>query len=134
MVFEGVTGFIVQTVSSPIKLGWVIFGILLVLVVLFSMKHFLDIAVDLWRLPFAVIIDAVDLMAYTNGYFDIAAAIGGFVLFWVFAKRGHRISKFLGIVVAAEALIGIWIFPQYAFITNLLPLATILMFLSVWAH
>ena|SRR3989338_82786 len=134
MVFEGVTGFIVQTVSSPVRLGWVLFGVLILFVLLFSMRHFLEIALDMWRLPFAIIIDAVDLLAYDKSYLDVAAAAGAFLLFFVFAKRGHRLSKFFGIVVALEALIGIWIFPQFAFITNLLPLATIFTFILVWSH
>ncbi len=133
MVLEEVTGFIVQAVSNPVKLGWVIFAVLLLLVIVFSIKHFLDIAVDMWKIPLAIIIDAIDLLSYDKGYLDIVAAMAGFVLFWVFAKRGHHISKFFAIIVAAEALIGVWIFPQFAFITNLLPLATILTFIMVWS-
>ena len=133
MDFGSITGFIVQTVSEPVGLGWVIFAVLLLLVLLFSFKHFLDIAVDLWKMPFAIVVDAVDLLAYNKAYLDVIAAVAGFVLFWVFAKRGHHISKFFAILVAAEALVGIWILPQYAFITNLLPLATILMFVLVWS-
>ncbi|MBS3152353.1 hypothetical protein J4230_02985 [Candidatus Woesearchaeota archaeon] len=131
--FEEVTGFLVQAVSEPVKLGWVIFGVLLLLVVLFSIKHFLDIAVDMWKIPFAVILDAIDLLAYDKPYLDIVAALGAFVLFWVFAKRGHHLSKLLAILAAAEALVGFWILPQFAFITNLLPLSTILMFILVWS-
>ncbi len=133
MVLEEVTGFLVQAVSNPVKLGWVIFGVFLLLVILFSLKHFLDIAVDMWKLPFAIIIDAVDLLAYNKPYLDIVAAAGAFILFWVFAKRGHHISKLFAILVALEALVGVWIFPQFAFITNLLPLATIVMFFSIWS-
>ena len=132
--FEEVTGFLVQAVSEPAKMGWVVFGVLLLLVIVFSIKHFLDIAVDMWKIPLAVIVDAVDLLAYNKPYLDIAAALGAFVLFWVFAKRGHHMSKLFAILAAGEALVGVWIFPQYAFITNLLPLSTILMFISVWSH
>ena len=131
--FGDITGFLVQQVSEPVGLGWVIFGGLLVLVILFSIKHFLDIAIDFWKMPFAVVIDALDLLAYNKAYLDVIAAAGGLVLFWIFAKRGHHLSKFFGILVAAEALIGIWILPQFAFITNLLPLATILMFVTIWS-
>ncbi len=128
-----ITGFVVNSVSEPIGLGWVIFGVLLLFVVILSIKHFLDIAVDIWKIPLAIVVDALDLLAFDNGYFDIAAALSGFVLFWVFAKRGHHISKLFAIVIAAEALIGIWILPEYAFITNLLPLATLAMFVFVWS-
>ncbi|HLC58546.1 MAG TPA: hypothetical protein VJI68_01680 [Candidatus Nanoarchaeia archaeon] len=127
-----VTGFVVNAVSQPINYGWVIFGVILIFVILFSMKHFLDIALDLWKLPFAVIVDAIDLLAYQNPIFDLAAAAGAFVLFWVFARRGHHLSKVFAIITVVEALIGVWIFPQYAFITNLFPLATLLMFVSIW--
>ncbi len=128
-----ITGFIVQSVSEPVKMGWVIIGVLVLLVLIFSIKHFLDIAVDMWKIPFAVIIDAIDLMAYNNPYLDIVAAIGAFVLFWVFAKRGHHLSKIFAVFAAAEALVGVWIFPQFAFITNLLPICTIFMFILVWS-
>lgn len=131
--FGDITGFLVQSVSEPVKLGWVIFGVILFLVILFSIKHFLDIAIDLWKIPFAIVIDAIDLLAYNNGYLDIVAAIGSFVLFWVFAKRGNHISKLFAILATAEALIGVWILPQFAFITNLLPLNTIFMFLLIWS-
>ena len=132
--FEDLTGLLVKAVSEPVSLGWVIFGVLLLLIIVFSIKHFLDIAIDLWKIPLAIIVDALDLMAYNNGYFDIVAAIAGFVLFWVFAKRGHHASKIFAVLVAFEALIGVWLFPQYAFITNLLPLATILTFVMVWSN
>jgi len=130
---EEVTGFIVKTVSEPVTLGWVIFGVLILMVVIFSIKHFLDIAVDMWKIPFAVIIDAVDLMAYNNPYLDIVAAVGAFILFWVFAKRGHHLSKIFAVIATLEALVGVWIFPQFAFITNLLPLCTILTFIMAWS-
>ena len=133
MVLEEVTGFLIKAVSEPVTLGWVIFGVLLLLVVLFSIKHFLDIAVDMWKIPFAIIIDAVDLLAYDKPYLDIVAAIGAFVLFWVFAKRGHHMSKLFAVLAAGEALVGAWFLPQFAFITNLLPLCTILMFVLVWS-
>ncbi len=128
-----VTGFVVNAVSEPVSLGWLIFGILLLFVVILSVKHFLDIAVDIWKIPFAIVVDALDLLAFDNGFFDVFAAVAGFILFWVFAKRGHHISKLFAIVVAAEALIGVWILPEYAFITNLLPLATLAMFVFVWS-
>ncbi|GEM_PF-5950907 len=131
--FEEVTGFLIAAVSHPVDFGWVVFGVILLLVILYSAKHFLDIALDIWKIPFAIIIDAVDLLSYNNGYYDLAAAISGFVLFWVFARRGHHLSKLFALVVAVETLVGVWFFPEYAFITNLLPLATILMFVSVWS-
>ena len=127
------TGLLVQAVSHPVNFAWVIFGVIIILVLLFSLKHFLDIALDLWKLPFAVIIDAIDLLSYNNGYYDLGAAVAGFILFWVFAKRGHHLSKLFAVLVALEALIGVWIFPQYAYITNLCPTATILMFVSIWS-
>ncbi len=132
MGLDDIVGFVVNSVSEPVSFGWVIFGVLLLLVVLLSIKHIFDIAVDFWRIPFAIGIDAVDLLAYDKPYFDIVAAAAGFLLFWVFSKKDQRYSKFFGILVAAEALVGIWIFPDFAFITNLLPLATILMFFLTW--
>lgn len=132
MVLEEITGFIIVATSEPVKLGWVIFGVLLLLVMFLSFRHFFDIALDLWKTPLAIIVDALDLLAYDKAYLDIVAAITGFVLFWVFARRGSHLSKLFGVLVGLEALIGFYLLPNYAFITNLLPLATILMFVLTW--
>ncbi len=133
-MLESITGFVTTAVSSEVGFGWIIFFIILILIVLYSFRHIMDIAVDLWRIPFAVILDAIDIMAYSSPYLDVVASAGNLVLFWVFCRRGHHLGKVFAVVAAAEALIGIWIFPDYAFVTNLLPTSTILMFVSVWSH
>jgi len=133
MDISTITGFATKAVSSEFGLGWIIFFVVVAFIILFSLKHILDIAVDLWKLPFTIVLDALDVMAYNNPYFDLFAAAGSFVVFWVFAKRGNHMSKILGFIAAAEALIGIWIFPQYAFITNIVPTSTLLMFVAIWA-
>lgn len=132
MVLDQITGFIVVATSEPIKLGWVIFGVLLLLIIFLSFRHFFDIAIDLWKIPLAIVVDALDLLAYDKVYLDFVSAIAGFILFWVFARRGSHMSKFFGVLVAFEAMIGFYLLPGYAFITNLLPLATILMFVLTW--
>lgn len=128
-----ITGFVTKAVSSQVGIGWVAFFVVLFFILIFTIKHILDISVDLWKLPFAILLDAIDLMAYDSPYLDVVACIGNLVLFWVLAKRGNHMSKVLGVIAAAESLIGIWVFPQYAFITNLLPTSTILMFMSIWS-
>ena len=132
-MLETITGLVTSAVSSEIGLGWVIFGVIVFFIIILSLRHLFDIAVDLWKLPFTIVLDALDVMAYNNPYFDLFAAAGSFVVFWVFAKRGNHMSKILGFIAAAEALIGIWIFPQYAFITNIVPTSTLLMFVAIWA-
>jgi len=134
MDLSSLTGFVTKAVSSELSLGWIIFFILVFSILIFTIKHILDIAVDLWKLPFAVILDAIDIMAYNNPYLDLLAAFGCFILFLVFSRRGHHWGKILGIVAVLEALVGVWILPDYAFITNLMPTSTILIFISVWSH
>ena len=129
-----ITGFVTKAVSSEVGVSWIIFLVILFLIIIFSLRHLLDIAVDLWRIPLAVIIDAVDILAYNNPYLDLLAAFGCFILFLVFSRRGHHWGKILGIVAVLEALVGVWILPDYAFITNLMPTSTILIFISVWSH
>ncbi len=133
MDISSITGFVTQAVSSEVGFGWIIFFVLLFFIIIFTIKHILDITVDLWKLPFTILLDAIDIMAYSNPYLDIFASVGNLVVFWVLAKRGNHMSKVFGVVAAAESLIGIWIFPQYAFMTNLLPLSTILMFVAIWS-
>ena len=61
-----ITGFVTKAVSSEVGVSWIIFLVILFLIIIFSIRHLLDIAVDLWRIPLAVIIDAVDILAYNN--------------------------------------------------------------------
>ena len=133
-MLDTITGSVTKAVSSEVGVSWIIFLVILFLIILFSIRHLLDIAVDLWRIPLAVIIDAVDILAYNNPYLDLLAAFGCFILFLVFSRRGHHWGKILGIVAVLEALVGVWILPDYAFITNLMPTSTILIFISVWSH
>ncbi|MBS3175165.1 hypothetical protein J4440_04755 [Candidatus Woesearchaeota archaeon] len=133
-MLDTITGFVTKAVSSEVGVSWIIFLVILFLIIIFSIRHLLDIAVDLWRIPLAVIIDAVDILAYNNPYLDLLAAFGCFILFLVFSRRGHHWGKILGIVAVLEALVGVWILPDYAFITNLMPTSTILIFISVWSH
>jgi hypothetical protein len=133
-ILEEVTGFVISSVSDPVNVGWVAFGVVALLVVLFFFNHFLELALDMWKIPFAIVVDALDLLSYDNPYFDIASAFGAFLLLWVFAKKNRPISKIIGILVIAECLVGVWILPQYAFITNLLPSATLFTFLMIKRH
>ena len=133
-MLDTITGFVTKAVSSEVGVSWIIFLVILFLIIIFSIRHLLDITVDLWRIPLAVIIDAVDILAYNNPYLDLLAAFGCFILFLVFSRRGHHWGKILGIVAVLEALVGVWILPDYAFITNLMPTSTILIFISVWSH
>ncbi len=132
-MLESITGFVTEVVSEPVNIGWVIFAVILVIFIIFSLRQILDIMIDLWKLPFAIVMDALDLLAYNKPYLDFVAAIGNIIIFWTLAKRGHHLSKIFGFVAAAEAIIGIWILPQYAFITNILPTSTVLMFIAIWS-
>lgn len=132
-MLEEITGFVTQAVSKEFSWIWIVFAVIVVLILIFTVRQIFDIIIDLWKLPFAIAIDALDIMASNNGYFDVAAALGSILIFWLLAKRGHHMSKVFGVIAAAEAIVGIWVFPQYAFITNLVPTATLLMFIAIWS-
>src|SRR3989338_8520557 len=132
-VFTDLTGQLVKVLGGGAP-NWAIWvsAILVLLVIIFLFKNFLDIAVDIWKMPFAIFVDVLDLMAFNYPMFNYYACVAGFVSFWFLAKRGHWLSKILAFVVAIEALIGPILLPQYANITNVVPTATILMFVAIW--
>ncbi len=130
---EVITGFATKIVSQPVSTLWIVLGVAAALIIFYILRQFFDIIVDMWKLPFAVLLDAVDTLAYNNPYLDVAACVGNIVLFWALAKRGDHIGKVFGLIAAIEAIIGIWIFPQYAYITNLVPTSTILTIITIWA-
>lgn len=131
---EDITGLVVQKIGANIDWGWIIFGILILFIVMFALHHLFDIAVDIWRLPFAIIIDAIALMSYKNIYLNIIAVFGAFILFWVFSKKKTYLAKILAIIIITKIAVAALVFPEYAFIINLLPFATIATFFLVSRH
>src|SRR3989338_8625646 len=126
-----ITGFASNIVSAPVKIWWIVLIVVGLFVIfnflsqffvffdcfrfvfiIYILRQFFDIIVDVWKLPFAILLDALDTLAYNNPFFDIGACVGNIVLFWALAKRGDHIGKLFGLIAAAEAVIGIWIFPQ----------------------
>jgi len=128
-----ITGFATNIVSLPVKTWWIVLIVLGLFIVVYVIRQFFDIVVDIWKLPFAILLDALDTLAYNNPYFDVLACVGNLVLFWALAKRGDHMGKLFGLIAAVETIIGIWIFPSYAIYTNLIPTSTILMALAVWS-
>lgn len=128
-----ITGLATNVVSKPVETWWVVLVVLGLLVIFYILRQFFDIIVDMWKLPFAIVIDAIDVLAYNNPYFDVLATLGNLILFWALAKRGDHMGKLFGIIAGVEAIIGIWILPQYASFTNLLPISTILMIIIIWS-
>ena len=131
-MFEVVSGLVSKAVSQPVNSGWVLFVFLVIIILFFAFRHCLDVIMGLWKLPFTIALDALDLLAFNKPYLDVVSALGSLIIFWSIASRGHRsISKVFAVIAALEALVGIWFFPQFAFITNLFPTSTILMFVLV---
>lgn len=128
-----ITGFASNIVSAPVKIWWIVLIVVGLFVIIYILRQFFDIIVDVWKLPFAILLDALDTLAYNNPFFDIGACVGNIVLFWALAKRGDHIGKLFGLIAAVESIIGIWIFPQYASITNLVPTSTILIAFAIWS-
>ena len=128
-----ITGFATNIVSQPMSVWWIIGIVAGLFVIIYILRQFFDIIVDIWKLPFAILLDALDTLAYNNPYFDVGACVGNLILFWALAKRGDHMGKIFGLIAASESIIGIWIFPQYASITNLVPTSTILIIIAAWS-
>lgn len=134
MVMEDITGLVIQKIGANIDWGWIFFGILVLFIVMFALHHLFDIAVDIWRLPFAIIVDAIALMSYKNFLLSLVAILGAFILFWVFCKKKTYLAKILAIIIIAKIAVAALVFPEYVFVINLLPLCTIATFFLVSRH
>ena len=117
------------------NLIWVYFvgAIIVVLIVWFLLKTFFDIAVDIWKMPFAVLCDVLDFMGLSNPIFEIIGALASVLFFWILAKDGHAMSKFFGFVSAGEILIGGFYLKRFGGMTRVFPTATVLMLIAIWA-
>jgi len=98
---------------------------LLVIITLFvffgAIAIILDFIQDAWKLPFAMLVDILDIMAILSpGLLDIIAAIASFLLFYILARDTGFIRYVFGAAGAAKCLTPI---PAI----GLLPLNTIMM-------
>ena len=81
----------------------------------------LDFIQDAWKLPFAMLVDILDIMAIASpGSLDIIAAIASFLIFFILSRDIGFLRYIFGAAGAAKCLIPV---PAI----GLLPLNTILM-------
>ena len=98
---------------------------LLVIIALFiffgAIAIILDFIQDAWKLPFAMLVDILDIMAILSpGFLDIIAAISSFLVFYILCRDTGFMRYVFGVAGAAKCLIPI---PAI----SLLPLNTIMM-------
>ena len=131
--FTSITGKAVDALNSASNTALIIFGFFLVLVIIMAIRHVLDIAIDLWKIPFAMIVDFIDFYSASYWALNIVTAAVGIGVFWILSKRGHHVGKIFGIVVAAEAFIGQLYLTELGIFANILPISTLLMFFAIKA-
>jgi len=83
---------------------------------------FLDFLRHAWKIPFAIFVDILDVVAITNPFFNIFAAIGTFIIFTLLARKCSRFWK-LGFVAGG-------LFKAFTPGLAMLPLNTIMMFIA----
>ncbi len=98
---------------------------LLVIITLFvffgAIAIILDFIQDAWKLPFAMLVDVLDIMSISSpGFLDIVAATASFLLFYILARDTGSMRYVFGAAGAAKCLVPIPII-------GLLPLNTIMM-------
>ena len=96
--------------------------IIIALFILFgAIAIFLDFIQDAWKLPFAMLVDVLDIMSILSpGFLDITAAIASFLVFYILCRDTGSMRYVFGVAGAAKCLIPI---PAI----GLLPLNTIMM-------
>lgn len=98
---------------------------LLIIIILFvffgAIAIILDFIQDAWKLPFAMLVDVLDIMSISSpGFLDIVAAIASFLLFYILSRDTGSMRYIFGAAGAAKCLVPIPII-------GLLPLNTIMM-------
>ena len=88
---------------------------------------------NMWKLPFAILVDLIDLLAISSpGRLDIIAAVGSFILILLFVGD-CKLKKIFLVLGSGEALIGHQLFfAGKGMITSLFPINTILVFISIF--
>lgn len=96
--------------------------IIITLFVLFgAIAIILDFIQDAWKLPFAMFVDVLDIMAILSpGFLDVIAAISSFLVFFILSRDTGFMRYVFGVAGAAKCLIPI---PAI----SLLPLNTVMM-------
>jgi len=96
--------------------------IIIALFVLFGViAIILDFIQDAWKLPLAMFVDILDIMAISSpGFLDIIAAIASFLLFYILCRDTGFMRYVFGVAGAAKCLTPIPVI-------SLLPLNTIMM-------
>ena len=129
--FGSLTGKAVATLNSTSNAALLIFGFAIIIILIIAMRFVLDIAIDLWKIPFAMGVDLLDFYSASFAYLNFAAAIASITVFWILSKRGHHVGKAFGILAAAEAFIGAFYLIGFGNYANLIPTATLLMFFAI---
>lgn len=110
-----------------------IVGILILLsVLIIFIIVFFDFIVDAWKIPFAIMVDVLDMISFISpGMFNVYAAVGAF---GVFAMLGDSKMKWIfAIIAAAEAFCSV-LFPfnsaLIGTILGIFPTTTLLMIID----
>jgi hypothetical protein len=92
--------------------------------ILVGMALFFDFIEDAWKMPFAIVVDVVDLMAIsTFGMLNIGAALGAFLMFFFLTMDIEKTRYLFGIIGAVKCILPIPILAT-------LPINTVLMFIA----
>lgn len=83
---------------------------------------FLDFLRHAWKIPFAIIVDVLDVMAITHPFFNILAGLGSIVVFSILARRCSKLWR-LGFIAGG-------LFKAFTPGFAMLPLNTIMMFIA----
>ena len=109
---SGVLAFFAEFPLLIIIALFVLFGVIAII---------FDFIQDAWKLPFAMIVDILDIMAISSpGSLDIIAATASFLLFYILCRDTGFLRYIFGTAGAAKCLIPV---PAL----GLLPLNTIMM-------
>src|SRR3989344_6297654 len=99
-------------ISDNIFTHFFITNPLIVLILFFILTAviaiFLDFIQDAWKIPFAVVMDIIDLMAIASpGVLDFIAAAGSFLVFFILASDTGVFKYIFGGIGATKCLIPI---------------------------
>ncbi len=122
------TNSLVQHVPDNSLTHFFVSNPLLFLIIFFvfavSIAIFLDFIQDAWKMPFAIIVDIIDLMALSHpGVLNFVAAAGSLIIFYLFATKPSWARYTFGGIGAVKCLMPVRI-------AGIIPANTIMMFVA----
>lgn len=102
---------------------------ILFIIVLLGIALFFDFVTDVWKIPLAIAVDAMKFIGLTNPGFAIGSSVASVVVF-IFLSDAAGFKWGFAIIGLLFALGVLFLSPAWAALLALIPINTLMMFVS----